>query len=857
MSNDITVKIGGDATNLNQSVKKAEKELTRFQKVVGSLCSNMEKLSQAHTNASMMFVGLQSAGSGVASVISNLTSKYNELGTQLDLTSQRTNISVESLSKLKYAASQSGVQFETLTDAIKTFQEQLGAARLGDTGAIDKLGAVGIRAEDFEGLDEEQQFMKLAEHIANIGDKATKTRTAIELFGDSGYQLIPFFDQGEDGIRKMCDKAKELGLVMDENGAKKANEFGSALSSLKSAFDMVIVKVGEAFAPFILKATKFLEGFASVTGAIATKCPLLTNSILLFGSGLSALVLVAGAASMAVSVLSGTVTAFLVTNPAGWCMIATGALGALGVAFLGASKDAKTMESEVTKTANTIRETSKTIEEAATKTKKAYEQIVKTAELQKESSKLMEALSELAKKEKLSNDEKARAVEIMDKLNERYKDLNLKVGETSDSLGDLTSKQMQLIKIQTAERKAEYQKAFEAEVANEDNINRAMIDAKNDLSKSGFSKEGVRDWLRDIYSWDSSKLKEVRGNLASGVKDKPVAEQNRLNALVNVINARLAILESSDKKNKLQQAMKGADLKEKDLIKELFITQNYDAEKEVNAAKFALSETLTAVEEDPELKKREKEAWEPFGKVVSALNNQIDALAEEQELTGKDNSDKIAKLEAEANDVTTQGMARVEGARDAYSAEKNKQPELVEMKDGMIVMAENRVERKKQNWADAVQVGDKSEIEKAKKEFETAELELARIVATVTGRDKREAQTELESARKEYNDAKSNGADPKTLNELADKVAKADAKYQSKSNEYYGAISTLNEARAGEEVATVAAQVSSTSRGTFSAFGLDSLVSVDIPKQQLEQLKKIFEEVITIRKDGRNLGFVG
>ena len=189
-SNEITVTIQGDSAQLVQALEKAEKSLENFGNSAEKVADSMSGIKSGLVNFAALTESFQNVYSAVSSIGQALINTFVAVGDELDKMADRTNISVENLSKLKYAAEMSGSGFDTVIDGLKTFNEQLGAARLGDMGAIGKLGAVGIKSEDFAGLDEHSAFLKLADHIASIKDSAIQTRTAIELFGDAGWSCL-------------------------------------------------------------------------------------------------------------------------------------------------------------------------------------------------------------------------------------------------------------------------------------------------------------------------------------------------------------------------------------------------------------------------------------------------------------------------------------------------------------------------------------------------------------------------------------------------------------------------------------------------------------------------------------------
>lgn len=204
MAEELVIPIKAD----DSQVKKAAKSLGGLEGALTSLYGKLGMTKQGMGDLGSAISGLVSGFNlfrdGINNLIiaplSNAVNGFVALGDQISKTSQRVGIGVESLGALKFAAEQCGANFDILTRGIMAFQNQLGAAQMGDTGAIGKLGKVGLNAEDFAGLSNEDQLMKLADHIKAIGDKSEQTRVAMELFGEAGFKLLPFFQEVVEGM---------------------------------------------------------------------------------------------------------------------------------------------------------------------------------------------------------------------------------------------------------------------------------------------------------------------------------------------------------------------------------------------------------------------------------------------------------------------------------------------------------------------------------------------------------------------------------------------------------------------------------------------------------------------------------
>jgi tetratricopeptide (TPR) repeat protein len=152
-----------------------------------------------------------------------------ELGTAAN----RIGVSAESLSRLKFAAEQSDVQFEALTVAIKRFQVITSSAASGSKEAAGALGALHLSAKDLANLPLEAQLAKIADQFVLLKDPADKTRAAVELFGRSGEQLVPMLNKGGAGIRDLTREADALGITLDGKTVRSIDAADKALKKLK------------------------------------------------------------------------------------------------------------------------------------------------------------------------------------------------------------------------------------------------------------------------------------------------------------------------------------------------------------------------------------------------------------------------------------------------------------------------------------------------------------------------------------------------------------------------------------------------------------------------------------------------
>lgn len=161
--------------------------------------------------------------------------------------------STEQFSGLRGAMQLSGVDVDGATGALTIFSKNLGNASSDSTKAAAMQKKLG---ESF--LDAAGNVKPMSEILPGLSDKfkampdgAEKSALATQLFGRSGLAMLPFLNQGSAGIGALTDKAKQMGLVLDDtsmrifaDGKKSAREYTTSIQGMK-------VALGQDLAPIL------------------------------------------------------------------------------------------------------------------------------------------------------------------------------------------------------------------------------------------------------------------------------------------------------------------------------------------------------------------------------------------------------------------------------------------------------------------------------------------------------------------------------------------------------------------------------------------------------------------------------
>lgn len=224
---------------------------------IGANDSSLVKgLRRAQAKLKKFGMGLSAIGGGMsaasASVLGPLAASVQVFagsGDELSKMADRTGASVEALSELRHAATQSDVEVAQLQTGLNRMSRVVGEAATGSKGAAESLAHLGLTAQQLQSLPVDKQFELIADALAGIEDPAIRTMRAMDIFGKGGASLMPMMTSGAAGIQALREEARKLGLQVSGADAAAATLYGDTLSNLWTVVKDVAFEIGAALAP--------------------------------------------------------------------------------------------------------------------------------------------------------------------------------------------------------------------------------------------------------------------------------------------------------------------------------------------------------------------------------------------------------------------------------------------------------------------------------------------------------------------------------------------------------------------------------------------------------------------------------
>jgi len=226
----------------------------QFSKTMKSLRGMLPSVKTLALGAGAAVAGL---GAGLFA-IANSTAKA---GDEFQKMSLRLGLSTDMLSGMKHAVELSGSSMESLEKGVRTLAKRMSDADEGLTEAERSFTALGIQIKNADGSlkDLDTMMAEAAQGLAGMEDNTKRVALAQELFGRSGTALLPLFKQGAEGLRKMTEEAKALGITFDKTGADQAAEFKDNMLRLQRVFTGIKTQIGRALIPIFNEYAEALK----------------------------------------------------------------------------------------------------------------------------------------------------------------------------------------------------------------------------------------------------------------------------------------------------------------------------------------------------------------------------------------------------------------------------------------------------------------------------------------------------------------------------------------------------------------------------------------------------------------------
>ncbi len=267
--------------------------------------------------------------------------KIEELG---DFAAQ-IGATTEEISGLRFAADQMGSSAEAMDKGLEKMVVRIGEARGGAKETQEAFRALGVDVDELANMTAGEALKAIADGFKDIKSPADQAALATDIFGRSSLDLVNVLNQGADCIDEMIERARELGIVLDEAAVKRASEASLALKELKAAGAGLKTELTIGLAPALQLMAQLTTDMIATSRSLVGALDLTTVE---WVAQAAAIGIAIALAPKIVAAIIGIVKAFramamagataqALSGPAGWASLAA-SLGAAALAAVAVNK---------------------------------------------------------------------------------------------------------------------------------------------------------------------------------------------------------------------------------------------------------------------------------------------------------------------------------------------------------------------------------------------------------------------------------------------------------------------------------------------------------------------------------------
>ena len=264
ISERLLTQIEATTIQMRRELTKGERRVGTFQKkttsLVGKVDASFDSLGESvRRNLEPRRLAAFATATGAAFAFA--TKKALEYADTIGKTADRVGVTTDQLQELRFAAQQVGVESRQLDIALQRFVRRTAEAAQGSGELVKVLDKYNIEVKDANGQtrDSVDVLKDLADATRGAESGAEQLRIAFKAFDSEGAALVNLLRQGSEGIERFQQQARDLGLVMDENLIRKAEQANDELNILAQSLKTQVAGALASISPAIIKLGKDLR----------------------------------------------------------------------------------------------------------------------------------------------------------------------------------------------------------------------------------------------------------------------------------------------------------------------------------------------------------------------------------------------------------------------------------------------------------------------------------------------------------------------------------------------------------------------------------------------------------------------
>lgn len=290
----LVVSLGLDAVQFTRGLSKSEYQAQQWARNFATAVDGVRTAALANFAA-------------IGTAVLVLDRQLNDIAAFQDL-ADKMGDTAEQAASLKTAADLSGTALDAVASASVKLTAALSKTDDESKGVGLALKSIGLEVDAFKKLAPAEQMDEVAQALARFEDGAGKTAVAVQLFGKSGAELIPFLnDLAEEGGRQ---------VTLTQQQIQAADEYSKSVARLRGEIDTLVKSTAADAAPAMLQMVEILRATVQYSTQGADGISLLSGALGIARTAMETIVVIGSDVAYVFKTMGDTAGAYAAVSAA-------------------------------------------------------------------------------------------------------------------------------------------------------------------------------------------------------------------------------------------------------------------------------------------------------------------------------------------------------------------------------------------------------------------------------------------------------------------------------------------------------------------------------------------------------------
>ncbi|PZO17628.1 MAG: phage tail tape measure protein [Burkholderiales bacterium] len=244
--------ISASASGLLSTLKQVNQATRTTRKYLGDVGSSAANLA-GRIGIPLGLISGALAGFSVAGIKQAVVG-FADLTGQIDDTARGIGVSGEEWQRLIYLAQMGGVASEEMASSVGRLNKNIAMAAGGknkELAGLFRRTGISMRGANGQLRSATELLPQVADLFARNQNAAVQARMGNAIFGKSWQSLAPLLNDGSEGIQKLTERYKQLGLGIDESAIQQGAKFGDQLDDLRNVVSSYSYQIAGKLLPVL------------------------------------------------------------------------------------------------------------------------------------------------------------------------------------------------------------------------------------------------------------------------------------------------------------------------------------------------------------------------------------------------------------------------------------------------------------------------------------------------------------------------------------------------------------------------------------------------------------------------------